>query len=106
MGETPRLWSGLTITINQTNQSIMKEILRSRRLETVRNIIEDIVMCEKGWGVVKKHKGLRELKICPWMLPPSTATFLFTAICDGCEWRELDLSSNTVHILVRLRNFP
>ena len=84
----------------------MKEILSSRRLETVGNLIVDTVMSEKGWGEVKKHKGLRELKICPWMLPPSMATFLFTAICDSCEWRELDLSGNTVHILVRLRNVP
>ena len=38
-GETHKLWSQLTVTVDDTNEMEVSQILRSRRMEAVRKIV-------------------------------------------------------------------
>jgi len=67
VGETPALWSEITVTVNRKNQAIVTDILRSRRMEAVRKISiggESVsLLSQEGWMSVIEHPGLRELEV-------------------------------------------
>ena len=39
VGETPALWSQFTVTVNERNQSMVTDIMRSRRMKAVSKIV-------------------------------------------------------------------
>lgn len=65
MGETPVLWSQVTVTVNRRNQAVVTDILKIRRMEAVRKIVisEGVLLSEEGWMSVIAHKGLGELNV-------------------------------------------
>ena len=58
VGETPALWSQVTVTVDERNQSVVTDILSSRRMEAVRKIFIGERVSEEGWMSVIGHTGL------------------------------------------------
>ena len=65
VGETPKLWSELTVTVDERNQAIVSQILSCRRMEAVRKIVIGgrVSVSEEPWMSVIGHTGLRELVV-------------------------------------------
>ena len=65
VGETPSLWSEITVTVDERNQSVVTEILSSRRMEAVRKIVIDygVSVSEEGCMSVIGHTGLRQMEV-------------------------------------------
>ena len=123
VGETPALWSQFTVTVDKRNQLMVTDIMRSRRMKAVREMIigEFVSLPEKGWMAVIGHTGLRELRVgcgsmlrtesglvgrvvtsvetvsvCDAMLSTEQVTSIMTHICDSSTstLKVLDISSN------------
>ena len=119
--ETPALWSKLTVTVNMRNQSVISEILSSRRMEAVSKIVidVDVSLSEEGWMSLIRHQGLKELEVRdidtsgvePGLLARVVSSMktvyvsqvfltveqisaILEAICDGSSLKVLDLSGN------------
>ena len=65
VAETPALWSQVTVAVDERNQSLVTEILRSRRMKTVRKIVigGGVSLSQEGWMSVVGHTGLRQLYV-------------------------------------------
>ena len=63
VGETPALWSQVTVAVDERNQSLVTEILRSRRMEAVSKIVIRRPIPVDGWMSVIGHSGLTQLEV-------------------------------------------
>ena len=64
-GETPALWSKLTVTVDESNRDIVHHILTCRRMEAVTKIVINggVTMSEEGWMSVIEHGGLTQMEV-------------------------------------------
>ena len=81
VGETPALWSCVTVTVYRGNQAAMEEILSSRRLQAVKKLViyHGVLLSEEDWLLVLAHSGLKELEIYGYMgrvKPANTKTII------------------------------
>ena len=60
LGEAPGLWSGLHLNVTRNNIAFMPQLLKSRRMKTVRKLTLETVSDELLQAVIR-HKGLREI---------------------------------------------
>ena len=65
VAETPKLWSDVIVRVNKTNQFVVSEILRSRRMQAVSriDIYDKVTLSVDGWEAVIQHPGLKQLVV-------------------------------------------
>ena len=65
VAETPKLWSEVIVRVNETNQFVVSEILRSRRMQAVSriDIYYGVSLSVDGWEAVIQHPGLKQLVV-------------------------------------------
>ena len=63
IGEIPRLWSSLPVTVNTRNMSVMPEILSSGRMQGLKKLWIKTTLSKKVSQAILRHPGLREFKL-------------------------------------------
>ena len=89
LGEAPGLWGGMVLKVTRKNLPFMPQVLKSRRMKTVKKMVVETVSEELLEAVIR-HKGLRELGAADTDLSRIEPSLLSRAV-TGLE--EVDISS-------------
>ena len=108
LGEAPRLWAWVVLTVTQENISYMPEVLAASRLGAVKELVlTHIGEDEKLLQAVLEHQGLKKLEFV-WnslnrggrLLSPCCPAVrkavqkVFDSISEGCKIKILDVEGN------------